>query len=418
MHALPTDTIETPTSFKALKEPLINDLLTLFKKSHEFKELQNDNEIEVSKILCIDLWLPFMENIVQAVHDWLVTTKSALSRKQKILTKQLEELLISFVNTHYKSFETEASNELYRLQGHWKGVLRMHATNFLRIVKQDMCHDMTTGGNRVKEVVKYAFGSSIDDIRGDLKMRQSGKEGLYYIAGWLLRASIKAAKRREQNVADQLNVLESKSSLKREMALENANLPTAKVEMVERFGGLQYVNEDFFSFVERLEYVFRNALTPELLVMNGSCLIQIVYLNLNTEDGVLDVIENFCEENIDPDVCSKVVKYITRTYCRMRGKDFARKLMSRDTNSLKQSRRPTLAAISNPETHQAHRNKTKKDNDKKAEEEEEMDGDEMEKQNEEEMFQTQIEYILFDSATGNSSTEDKGIIDDDNLLEH
>ena len=69
MHALPTDTIETPTSFKALKEPLINDLLTLFKKSHEFKELQNDNEIEVSKILCIDLWLPFMENIVQAVRD-------------------------------------------------------------------------------------------------------------------------------------------------------------------------------------------------------------------------------------------------------------------------------------------------------------------------------------------------------------
>jgi ribosomal protein L12E/L44/L45/RPP1/RPP2 len=411
--ACPTD--ETPTSFKALKEPLINAILDLFKKSHEFKELQLDNKIEDNIILLIDLWLPFMENIVQAVRDCLVTKKSTLTRKQKVLTKQLEDHLVIFVNTHYVSFESEASNDLCRLRGHWKGVLRLHATNFLRIVKQEMCHDMTTGGKRVKEIVKFAFGNQIVDVRRDLNMRLSGKEGLYYIAGWLLRASIKAAKKREKNVAEQLNVLVSKSSSMKDAALMNNNLPTAKVEMVERFGGLRYVNEDFFSFVERLEYVFRNTLTPELLVMNGSCLIQIVYENLNTEDSVLEVIEKFCEENIDPDVIAKVTKYITRTYCRMRGKDFARKLMSKDTNSLKQSRRPTLAAVSNPATHEAKRQK-KKGDDKKAEEEEKKEESEDSAQEEDDGI-LEIEYLLFDAAAGNSSTEEKGNIDDNNLLE-
>jgi ribosomal protein L12E/L44/L45/RPP1/RPP2 len=185
--------------------------------------------------------------------------------------------------------------------------------------------------------------------------------------------------------------------------------------MVERFGGLRYVNEDFFSFVERLEYVFRNTLTPELLVMNGSCLIQIVYENLNTEDSVLEVIEKFCEENIDPDVIAKVTKYITRTYCRMRGKDFARKLMSKDTNSLKQSRRPTLAAVSNPATHEAKRQK-KKGDDKKAEEKEKKEESEDSAQEEDDGI-LEIEYLLFDAAAGNSSTEEKGNIDDNNLLE-
>jgi len=89
-------------------------------------------------------------------------------------------------------------------------------------------------------------------------MRKSARESLYYITGWLLRASLKAAKQREKNIREQLNVLVSKSSFSRKTALENRNLPTAKVERVENFGGLNYVNKDFFSFVERLYFVFRH----------------------------------------------------------------------------------------------------------------------------------------------------------------
>jgi len=58
------------------------------------------------------------------------------------------------------------------------------------------------------------------------------------------------------------------ASSTRELALEDSSLHTVKVEIVEQFGGLNYTGPGFFSFVERLEYVFRKTLTPEMLIMN------------------------------------------------------------------------------------------------------------------------------------------------------
>lgn len=158
---------------------------------------------------------------------------------------------------------------------------------------------------------------------------------MYYITGWLLRASLKIAKQWARLVRGQLDWLVSKATYSREIALEDENLPTAKVEVVERFGGLYYATEDFFSFVERLKYVFIHTLTPELLLMNVSCLIELVYKALNADDGVLSIIATFCKCNISIDTIEAVATYITCTYCCMRGKDFARNLMSRDTCSLK-----------------------------------------------------------------------------------
>ena len=77
------------------------------------------------------------------------------------------------------------------------------------------------------------------------------------------------------------------------------------------------------------------------------------------------------------------------------GKDFARKLMSTDSNSLKLTRRPTLAAASNPVMYKSKKNVS-----------ENTDVD-----------MNAVEYILFDTATGNISTEEKGSVDDSNLLE-
>ena len=129
--------------------------------------------------------------------------------------------------------------------------------------------------------------------------------------------------------------------------------------------------------------------------MNGSSIIELVYIVLNQDENVTTVIAGFCEENVELDVIAAITTYITRAFCRMRGKDFARKLMSTNTHSLKQSRRPTLAAASNPTIYKAKRQKV--DN---------------------ELGSNEVEYLLFDAATGNSSTEEKGIIDDDNLLEN
>lgn len=80
--------------------------------------------------------------------------------------------------------------------------------------------------------------------------------------------------------------------------MESTHIPTAKVEKVEQFGGFAYANEDFSSFVERQDDIFRSTLTPEYLMMNGSCLIFLIYDWLNTGEGLLNKISVFLGDNI------------------------------------------------------------------------------------------------------------------------
>ena len=387
--------LEPAITFEALKVPLVDDLIARFSKSNEYQQLQLDHALVGSTIENKNIWQPFFDNAIKTIHACLATKKHALAAKQKVLTRCFEKLIVEFVDSNHSAFELVGQHDL---PGHLRGVLRLHATSFLRILRREMCHRIVEGGTRIRLIVKEAFGTDIIQLRDKVVMRKSGRESLYYITGWLLGAALKAAKRREADVKEQLNMLVVKASSSREVAIEYNNLPTAKVERVEQFGGLRYANEEFFVFVERLEYVFVRTLTPELLVMNGSCLIDLVYSNLNTEDCVLNEVGKFLEVNVDEQIVAAVTNYLTRAYCRMRGKDFARKLMSKDGQSLKQTRRPTLAAASNPAMYKAKNKKA-----------ECVDAD-INNDN-------AVEYLLFDAATGNSTTEEKGCIDDSNLLE-
>lgn len=103
-------------------------------------------------------------------------------------------------------------------------------------------------------------------------------------------AWMKAANQREKEVKEQLHVFAAMSSFSREVAINDTNLPTVKKERIELFGGLNYANEDIYSFIERLEFVFKHTLTLELVVTNDSDLIDLVYKALNTEELVVKVI--------------------------------------------------------------------------------------------------------------------------------
>ena len=50
------------------------------------------------------------------------------------------------------------------LPGHLKGVIRLHVTNFIRIMKREMCHDVTSGGIKVRKVVTHGFEADISDV--------------------------------------------------------------------------------------------------------------------------------------------------------------------------------------------------------------------------------------------------------------
>lgn len=233
-----------PISFKALKIPLVSDLIVLLKASNEFKELQHDNRLIGDYILSVELWQPLVDAIVKIVHECITAKKSVLATRQKLLTRRMEEILVHFVESNCAKVKVELVG-LYDLPGHLIGVLRLHATNFIRISKREMCHNITAGGTQVKEIIRYAFVTDMVQLRDMGNMRESSMESLYYITGWLLRAALKAAKQREKVVRDQLLVLVANASYTRELAVKDNSLPTAKVERVENFGGLNYANAIF-----------------------------------------------------------------------------------------------------------------------------------------------------------------------------
>jgi hypothetical protein len=192
----PSSSETTPSSFSVLKDPQVDDIIALFKKSHEFKEIQLDFPISpTSKILSRDMWKPFMDAIVNSVREQcLATKKSNLPFRKKTLTNKLNELLSNFVSDHLDSFSDQGTDNC-ALPNHWKAVLRSHASNFLRTTKREMCNNLSEGLHQIKEIVHNAFTLDIVKLREEMKMQQSSKETLYYIAGWLLRAS---------SIADQL----------------------------------------------------------------------------------------------------------------------------------------------------------------------------------------------------------------------
>ena len=99
-------------------------------------------------------------------------------------------------------------------------------------------------------------------------------------------------------------------------------------------------------------------LTPEKLVMMGSSLITNVYGELSSNKNAKALISTFghgdCNE-ADDETMVELIVHLTRTYCRMRGKDFVRKYMQHGfkNKNLGKSIRLTLAIISNPEVRKA-----------------------------------------------------------------
>ena len=123
------------------------------------------------------------------------------------------------------------------------------------------------------------------------------------------------------------------------------------MEQVEIFDGLQYVSDEYFTFVQRLEYVFMRLMTRENLMMMGSDLISNVYNELSTNASVSSIIMAFSDlSDIGDDEKDDLVKHLTQTYCRMRGKDFVRKFMQRGfkTKNLGKGIRSEVAVVSNP----------------------------------------------------------------------
>ena len=244
-----------------------------------------------------------------------------------------------------------------------QALLNILASAFLSMLKHDMCQGVSTHDSTVADVVDNAFSVTDQDIErcfsnvGDNREVKSLMECLYYVAGWHAQSIKKASIRRREGLRELMcNVYNNIVVGKGEAA--KMGMPIQKVERVELFGGLKYVCHAYFLFVLRLEYVFMTMFTTEKLVMIGGDLITNVYIELSSNRNVRGSICSFCcdcFDGVDDDTMDDFVAHLTKTYCRMRGKDFVRKYMQHGfkNKNLGKGICPTLAIISNPEVRKA-----------------------------------------------------------------
>lgn len=135
--------------------------------------------------------------------------------------------------------------------------------------------------------------------------------------------------------------------------IADKNLPTAKVERTEMFGELKYISSQYFDFILRIEYVFIKVLTPLNLSVLGSKIISDIYSAFQSNEtlfeyvkiNILGIAYGYDNENEEVGI-REVISYMTRTYCRMRGKDFVRNLMAIEFDNLTKAHRSQMAAIS------------------------------------------------------------------------
>ena len=232
----------------------------------------------------------------------------------------------------------------------------------------DTCQGYTEGTRSVNGIIMKAFNMNSEEIKayfdsGCVKKSKSLHQCIYYVGGWHAHALKKASIRREPDHRNLMQTVFANITMKRIDAKDH-NLPMQKVERVEKLGGLKYISDDYFVFIQRMEYVFMNLLTPEKLAMIGSDLITNVYTELSNNTFVSAAIMQFTigVDNVQSDLQNKLTLHMTRTYCRMRGKDFARKMMQtgfREKN-LGKGIRPTVAIISDPKLRLLAKNKEKK----------------------------------------------------------
>ena len=127
------------------------------------------------------------------------------------------------------------------------------------------CYSPYLCQNILSLVEKLFTGDVIDILQ---KMSDVAKENIYYVSGWSINMITRVSRNRTPSIAKLLTFLVSSVSL--EKSDQHSNLPTGKVDRRNKFNSLRYANQNYFSFVVRLENVFCELLDEKSLMMFGS----------------------------------------------------------------------------------------------------------------------------------------------------
>ena len=130
-----------------------------------------------------------------------------------------------------------------------------------------------------------------------------------------------------------------------------ANLPTRKVTRSEKYGGLIYPVESFFSFIKSVEFVFSNLLTAKAITIYGDEIVGKIIDCLNNNSTVHTVVSGFFPVETREKVreMDELRLFLLNLYGKFRGKEFVRAYMGSGKKSLELGIRQTTAVLSNPD---------------------------------------------------------------------
>ena len=155
------------------------------------------------------------------------------------------------------------------------------------------------------------------------------QETLYYIAGWTIHAAHKVAPRRCKDTCHSLVYFANTVVIENIDSDERSSLPTGKVDRFIHFGALRYASYSYFVFISRIETVFCNILSEEYIVALGPNIVDRIRIALKNETRLIDLFGIFMQPDISPQTFDDTLDFILLIYSRMRGKDFAMKLLKK-----------------------------------------------------------------------------------------
>ena len=308
-----------------------------------------------TRMLSVELWSDLADQLIEGIKILLspsISGKSTtqqskiMKQMQKDLAKREEGIIVSFEDRHVGI----VSSDDFIAFGSWRATLGVMARCVVNMIKHDMCSNSSNHALELSSTVSSSFAE--ENIQA--LFTNEILSTIYYIAGWHLSACLKTGRIRVGKKGDgqlgqlMINLFECGTI----NADETAGLPTGKILRTEMFGGLNFVSASYFEFVLRMEYVFMKCLTSAKLAVLGNGLIQQVYQYLcECADVRLQLQMIILADNTDEDTMNELVLYLVQTYCRMRGKDFCRQIMSTDFKNLGKGVRPTLAVLSDKKSY-------------------------------------------------------------------
>ena len=129
-----------------------------------------------------------------------------------------------------------------------------------------------------------------------LKAEQKSAETIYYICGWVLCAcKSESLWRGITSAAENLMHLVKSCSLNKSFL--STILPTKKATRSEKYGGMIYSVESFFSFIKSVEFMFSNLLTAKAITIYCDELVGKFIDCLNNNSTVYTIVSSFFSWN-------------------------------------------------------------------------------------------------------------------------